>query len=123
MPLYPDAVSLLEQGLQKGYRHYILSNNFPELAHIIDALGIRPYFSGITVSGLVGYDKPRPEIFRAALRQAGHPHVALMIGDNPIADMRGSREAGMVPVLVHHSQPCPDAQYAFDTLSPIAGLL
>ena len=49
-----------------------------------------------------GYEKPRREIFKYALSQAGNPEVSYMIGDNPIADYQGGLDAGMIPILVHN---------------------
>lgn len=99
--LYPDAVQALQACLDDGWQNHILSNNYPELQSILESLGIAKYFSGITVSALVGVEKPRPEIFDAARTAAGSPGLCVMVGDNPVADIAGATAAGMQAILVH----------------------
>ena len=99
--LYPDAVQALQACLDDGWENHILSNNYPELQSILESLGIADYFSGITVSALVGVEKPRPEIFAAARAAAGSPSLCVMVGDNPVPDIAGANAAGMQAILVH----------------------
>lgn len=99
--LYEDAEGVLRECLEKGYLNYILSNNFPELSRVVECLGLGNYFAGYVVSSAVGYEKPRAEIFQRALQAAGDPEICYMIGDNPMADIRGGHEVGMKTVLVH----------------------
>ncbi len=99
--LYPDAVQALQACLDDGWQNHILSNNYPELNSVMESLGIAKYFSGITVSALVGVEKPRPEIFEAARAAAGNPSLCVMAGDNPVADIAGATAAGMRAILVH----------------------
>lgn len=104
--VYDDTLSTLEALRSAGFRHYLLSNNYPELEDILDALGLSPYFSGCIVSARVGYDKPRPEIFRLGLEIAGEPDISYMIGDNPYADIGGAKAAGLPAILVHNQADC-----------------
>ena len=55
----------------------------------------------MSVSGEIGYDKPRREIFEVAMRLAVHPDCCFFIGDNPIADGQGAANAGIHAMLVH----------------------
>lgn len=103
--LYPDTVAVLKSTAQLGFEHYILSNNFPELWKLVETLGLAPYFSGHIVSALEGYEKPRKELFEIALERAGNPDTAVMIGDNPVADIQGAKEAGLSAILVHSERP------------------
>ncbi|MBQ5824253.1 MAG: HAD family hydrolase, partial [Clostridia bacterium] len=64
--LFDDTVSVLKKAEEKGHTNIILSNNYPELEKITDALGITRFFDRLVVSGIVGYDKPRKEIFDIA---------------------------------------------------------
>lgn len=98
---YPEAKKVLRQFSEKGYKHYIISNNFPELREVFLRLGLDEEIAGYFISASVGYDKPRKEMFEYAMTQAGRPEVCYMIGDNPVADYEGSLNAGMKPVLVH----------------------
>lgn len=105
--LYPDAKNTLQLLSQEGWTHILLSNNYPELWEVACALGFASYFEDCIVSARVGYEKPRREIFEAALSAAGHPSRALMIGDNPYADILGAHQAGLPAVLVHRDTQSP----------------
>lgn len=120
--LYADARETLETLRGRGYTSYILSNNFPELEQLVEDLGIRHLFDGVIVSGLVGYDKPRREIFERAKGVAGNPDEAWMIGDNPKDDIAGAKAAGFTTVAVHGTTS-PDADYDVKNLSDIMTLL
>lgn len=98
---YPDTKKVLQYFGEKGYKHYIISNNFPELREVFLRLGLDEEIAGYFISASVGYDKPRKEMFEYAMAKAGNPEVCYMIGDNPVADYEGSLNAGMKPVLVH----------------------
>lgn len=120
--LYPDAVSTLAALQRAGYESYILSNNFPELAQVVQGLGLRPYFKKVLVSGEIGYEKPRPEIFAVAREAADNPPQVWMIGDNPLDDIEGGHAAGFTTVAVH-GRPAPVADYAVQELTDILPLL
>lgn len=90
----PDAAAALAVCAYKGWRNYILTNNFPEWESLFDQLGLRQFFSGIVVSGAVGASKPEEKIFRLAERTARFPSLIWMVGDNPIADIEGAKNAG-----------------------------
>lgn len=119
--LYPDAVETLAALQKRGYRNYILSNNFPELGEIIAAKGLAPYLSGVLVSGKAGFEKPRPEIFEMAKKMAGSAEV-WMIGDNPRDDIAGGAENGFSTVAVHGVE-APQALYSVNNLQEILAIL
>jgi putative hydrolase of the HAD superfamily len=97
-----DVLGDLQQG---GWQHVMLSNNFPELPELCNALGIGRYFAHYVVSASVGYEKPRREIFAAAYELAGRPDVCYMVGDNPVADIAGAQAAGIPGILVNVPYP------------------
>ncbi len=101
--VYPDTKKVLRYFSERGYKHYIISNNFPELREVFLRLGLDEEIAGYFISASVGYDKPRKEMFEYATAQAGNPEVRYMIGDNPVADYEGGLNAGMKPVLVHRN--------------------
>ena len=89
---------------------------------MVEKLGLSPYLDGMTVSGLVGKEKPHPELFRIAREAAGFPQTAVMIGDNPKADIKGGQAAGMKTILVQRE--CPnEADGACASLSEIPAML
>ncbi len=120
--LFDDTISTLRACKEAGYENYILSNNYPELPQVIEELGIAPYFSDYIVSALIGYDKPRKEIFEAALEAANYPDICYMIGDNPVADIVGSKNVGMQAILVHKDVQS-DADYVCTDLQDILKVL
>lgn len=101
---YPDAKEVLHYFKEKGFENYIISNNFPELGKAFERLGLDSEISGYFVSASVGYEKPRKEIFKYAMEQAGNPEMRYMIGDNPMTDYQGGMKAGMLPILVHNEE-------------------
>lgn len=119
--LYPDTISTLKAATEKGYKNVILSNNYPDLTDVIKALDLNTYFDNIILSANVGYDKPRPEIFELAKNLYPNDEY-IMIGDNPIADIVGGKNANMKTILVHNSQSS-NADYCFDKLNSILEIL
>ena len=101
LELYPDVeptlVSLSERGIHLG----LISNATADTARTVDQLGLGKYMSNIVISGLVGYTKPNPEIFRIALRNAGATSSeSIHVGDIYEADVVGARNAGMKGILI-----------------------
>ena len=101
---YADVKAVLHAFRERGFANYIISNNFPELDQVFRRLGLDQEIAGYILSGSVGYEKPRREIFDCARQLAGNPDICYMIGDNPVADGQGGLNAGMKPVLVHNHQ-------------------
>lgn len=120
--LYDHAKTALMQCIQKGYRNYIISNNYPELPLLINDFGLSPYFTDYFISSNIGYEKPRIEIFQYALQSAGFPDCCYMIGDIPIADIQGGKLAGMKTILVHQDGDF-NTDYKCKNLSEIPLLL
>lgn len=120
--VYEDAAPTLDACRQAGFRCYILSNNYPELPAIIESIGLSRFFCGYTISALVGYEKPRREIFASAMAMAGNPDVRYMIGDIPVADIGGARAAGIPAILVHGSDEC-SADFTCAELRQIPGAI
>ncbi len=118
--LYPDAVATLTALQNRGYRNYILSNNFPELSRVVEALGLAECVEGVLVSGRIGYEKPHPGLFEYAKRIAG-VRQPWMIGDNPVDDIAGGAACGFVTVAAH--QAGGDADYHIDMLAEILDIL
>lgn len=99
--LPPDTLPVLD-ALREGRRLGLVSNYYlPRPLHLsLDRLGIRPRLSAAVVSGEVGFVKPRPEPFLAALELLGaDPRECVFVGDNPSADVAGAAALGMRTVL------------------------
>lgn len=124
--LHDDAVSTLKELKRRGYRSYILSNNFPELPQMVARQGLDEYFDGVVVSALVGFDKPRKEIFEHGKKLAGNPYQCIMIGDNPVDDIKGAKLAGFGTILVNDRHPDYSGDYCdyiCKTLTDMLGVL
>lgn len=120
--LYEDTLSTLQGCIDKGYRNFLLTNNYPEILENAERLGITPFLSGFVVSSLVGYDKPRQELYTYAKALAGDPSLCYMVGDNPTADIGGGNLAGMQTVYVHNGY-LETADYSIDSLKQILSFL
>ena len=120
--LYDDTEETLNCLLNKGWRHIILSNHVPELPAIVLGLGLEKYIEDCISSANIGYEKPHPEIFRIALKQAGNPNKVWMIGDNYLADVKGAEDAGLKAILVRNVFR-EDVKYYAKTLHDIIQII
>ena len=94
--LYPDALPTLQALQAAGYRMAIISNWSWHLPDLCESLGLTPYFEQIFTSARLGYAKPHPKIFEAALSAMGcRPDRALHVGDSLSADVGGAGALGL----------------------------
>jgi putative hydrolase of the HAD superfamily len=98
--VFDDVRPALTELRERGWRHLILSNHVPELAGIVDGLGIADLFEAVLTSALIDYEKPHPEAFRVALEAAGDPEIVWMVGDNLKADIAGAEAVGIPAILL-----------------------
>jgi HAD superfamily hydrolase (TIGR01509 family) len=99
----PGARSALTELRREGVRLGVVSNILHEpherVARLMRRLGLWSLFDGVVFSSALGWAKPRPEPFRACLRELGaRPEVAAHIGDLP-SDVLGAQRAGLQPLL------------------------
>lgn len=107
--LYSDVLPALEALKGRGMIMGVISNIDRDIRPACRDLGLEPYISHIVTSRDVGSEKPRPPIFRAALREAGVPAAeALYVGDQPDCDVAGARGVGMQPVLIDRYNLFPE---------------
>lgn len=82
------------------FRLAVISNADGKIADILDQCGIADCFETITDSGIVGKEKPHPEIFHAAMKSLKVTAAeSLYIGDVFSVDYVGATEVGMQSVL------------------------
>ena len=87
--------------LAEQYRIGVISNADGRIEDVLRRCGIADCFLTITDSGLVGYEKPHPEIFFQALRSlSAVPEESLYVGDVYSVDYLGATRAGMQSVLM-----------------------
>ena len=103
--VFDDVVPALDALRRAGFRLGVISNwgwAAPELLHDLE---LAAHFEGLTISARVGFQKPRPEIFRHALEQLDlRPHEALHVGDSYAADVLGARAVGVRAVLIDRDE-------------------
>jgi HAD superfamily hydrolase (TIGR01509 family) len=62
----------------------------------VEHLRLDRFLRHVTLSGVVGYEKPDPRIFAAALAEAGvRPDEAVFVGDRLEVDVTGAKAARM----------------------------
>jgi HAD superfamily hydrolase (TIGR01509 family) len=95
--LYEDVRPALAR-LRADYRLFALSNGNADL----DRCGIGELFDGHVTAITAGAAKPDARIFAALVEMAGVPAAEIMhVGDDPVADVLGARQAGMQSVWIN----------------------
>ncbi len=99
---YDFAEHVLKQLKEKGYKVGLITNGTAELQYKkLQKLELTDLFDEIIVSGETPYEKPDKRIFLMMAEKMGlRPDEMLYIGDHPLNDIEGSRNAGFVPVWV-----------------------
>lgn len=97
--LYPECLAVLQTLRQRGYTVGIISNWDIRLLDLLHGLGVMACVQHVSISALVGWEKPHGSIFTHALDAVGvAPARAVHVGDNLHADVHGARQAGMQPL-------------------------
>jgi putative hydrolase of the HAD superfamily len=97
--ILPGTCDILNR-IARNFRIAVISNADGKVDRTLSRCGISQYFESITDSGTVGFEKPRPEIFQAALATIdAQPEESLYVGDVYSVDYMGARNAGMDAVL------------------------
>ena len=105
----PLVISFLKSLNDSNVTWGIVTNGSAVQTDKAERLGLLEGCSCLVISEVVGIAKPDPEIFKIALKQLGSPspEEVLFIGDNPIADIAGSRALGMSTAWIKHDQIWP----------------
>lgn len=97
----PGTAEALEALRGRGLRLGIVSNADGRVDGLLGDVGLLPYFEVVVDSKAVGFEKPDPRIFHAALEMMGvAAKDAAYVGDVYEIDVAGARAAGMRPVLL-----------------------
>jgi putative hydrolase of the HAD superfamily len=117
--LFDDVRPALDELAARGIKLGVVSNFEPWLEDILDLQGIGDRFAAVAISGKLGVAKPDPEIFKAALTEAGaDPGATVHVGDQPVNDVAAARAVGITPVLIdrYARHPETDAHRVEDLL-------
>lgn len=101
--LYPGVIDFLENLKKKGKKVYLLSNAQAIFTkYEMDYLGITKYFDGIVISSDEGCAKPDAKFYQCILETYQlDPQKSIMIGNDPITDIKGSYEIGLDSLYIH----------------------
>jgi len=110
--LFPECLEVLQTLRREGYIVGVISNWDSRLLALLHGLELMPYLQHVSISALVGWDKPHRTIFLHATNAIGvDPGRALHIGDNFQADVQGAQQAGLQPLWLQRqgnvSTDCP----------------
>ena len=93
--LFDDVAPVLTDLKEKGLTLGLISNVEQDMTETLTKLGLPTWLGIVVTSQDTGFNKPRPEIFREALRRAlVKPSEAIYIGDQYQVDVIGARERG-----------------------------
>lgn len=109
---FPDVIEGLSLLRNRGVRMGVITNAYAPMwlrDYEMAGHGLLEFFSDCRFSAAdVGYLKPHPDIFAAALNCLGAAaEETIFVGDNPIADIAGAQVAGMRAVLRVKNPPVP----------------
>lgn len=131
--LEEDSLPTLQKLEEDGYRLGMISNagDDQDVQQLARRFGISRYFDFIVTSASCSYRKPHPRIFELALSNWYFlPSEAVMVGDNPDADIRGAKSAGLYAVWLsrragwQNGDPLPvQPDASLSTLSELPALL
>src|SRR6202035_4875482 len=97
--ILPGTRAVLDR-IRKEFRIAVISNADGKIENVLSRCDIADCFGSITDSGIVGFEKPRAEIFDAALRTMNVPaDQSLYVGDVYSVDYVGATNAGMPAIL------------------------
>ena len=94
--LFPNAIEVLKY-LKNKYELHIITNGFKEVqTQKLQTGGLRPFFTNIFISELIGVQKPDRYFFEYSVKSchAGKKDC-LVIGDSIEADIMGAKKAGI----------------------------
>ena len=104
MILFDDVAPTLTQLKERGLILGLISNVDRDITPLYQGLGLVDWLTVTVTSQEVGFNKPAPQIFRAALRKAKlRPIEAIYVGDQQQIDVVGANGAGMLGILIDRS--------------------
>lgn len=98
--VFDDVHPALTLLAERGWRQIVISNSFPELPQIVASLGLAPLFDDVFSSAGLGFEKPHPGIYQAAIERAGKPDRIWMVGNDYERDVLAAEHAGIPAILV-----------------------
>ena len=105
---FPEVIEALEQARARGFVQGVVSDWGSDLLPILHAHELTRLMDFVVASAVVGSSKPHRDIFLYALGRAGmRAEETVYVGDSYLADVLGSRAAGLHPVLIDRDGTAP----------------
>jgi putative hydrolase of the HAD superfamily len=99
--LFDDAAPAMNELKRRGLILGLISNVEQDMTATMNKLELTVWLEIIVTSQDAGANKPQPEIFQEALKQAGvQPPEAIYVGDQYQVDVVGANGAGMKGILI-----------------------
>lgn len=110
----PNVYNVFDYFMDKNIKMGIITNGNTDFQNTkIDKLGFRKYMKTILISEEVGIRKPEPKIFHLALSKIdSNNETTLFVGDNPLVDVKGANDSGLVSVWLSQGQAWNEKSYA-----------
>ncbi len=118
--LVPGMGDVIRELKARGYRLGLVADTRLKTAwNVLHQHALYDLFDAFAISEKVGAEKPDPRIFREALNQLGiaptdHGRV-VMVGNNPVRDIRGANRLGLISVWFHWNDRYPSDLEFTDT--------
>jgi putative hydrolase of the HAD superfamily len=98
----PGLADTLAELRRREVRVGLISNCTEEVADVWPETSFARLFDVAVFSATAGLAKPEPAIYRLAATRLGvDPEECLFVGDGANDELRGARDVGMTPVLIH----------------------
>lgn len=105
---FPETIEALHAARRRGLVQGVVSDWGSDLLPILHAHEITRLMDFVVASAVVGSSKPHREIFLYALARANvRAEETVYVGDSYLADVLGSRAAGLHPVLIDRERTAP----------------
>ena len=105
---FPETIAALEAARERGLIQGVVSDWGSDLLPILHAHEITRLMDFVVASAVVRASKPHRDIFLYALGRAGvQADETIYVGDSYLADVLGSRAAGLHPVLIDRNGTSP----------------
>ena len=121
--LFPETREVLMELKSRGFKLGVISNFDSRVYTVMQSLGIHEFFDTVSISSEIGYAKPHPGIFLAAIEALGVPAARiLVVGDSLMDDVQAGQLSGMNAVLVDRHNKYPEMK-AFKRITNLREVL
>jgi len=99
--LFDDVMPVLTDLQSRGLILGLISNVDRDMTPVLSELRLTPLLQVVVTSQEVGFNKPQPEIFQAALKRTGvRAQEAIYVGDQYQIDVVGANRVGMKGIFL-----------------------